>query len=105
METGADNIRFEKSSGASESRSNPWIETMIGHAAAHGSGAEAQQGCPYPCPICSAIGAFKQMNPDVKAHLAAAGREIMMAAMALVNSVTEASGSPADTRSDKIPFD
>lgn len=58
--------------------------------------------CPYPCPVCMGIDLVKQLHPEVAAHLSAAAREFMMAAMVFVSSLAE---KEAAARAEKIPFD
>jgi len=45
--------------------------------------------CPYNCPVCLTIEFVKQMRPEVAAHLAAAGRELYLAAKALLDGIAE----------------
>lgn len=52
--------------------------------AAHASGQ-----CPHNCPVCMTLEFVKQMRPEVTAHLAAAGRELFLAAKALLDGVAE----------------
>jgi hypothetical protein len=44
------------------------------------------------CPICFALTAADQMKPEVVEHLLAAGRELMLAMQAFVNSRVEGMG-------------
>lgn len=60
--------------------------------------------CPYPCPVCMGIGLLKQMRPDVADHLVAAGRELMLAAKAFMDQVTE-EHRRKDSGVEKIPID
>ncbi|HLF70193.1 MAG TPA: hypothetical protein VI541_04485 [Actinomycetota bacterium] len=64
--------------------------------------AHASGECPYPCPVCMGIDLVTQLHPEVAAHLSAAAREFMMAAMAFVSSLAE---KDAAARAEKIPFD
>lgn len=61
--------------------------------------------CPYPCPVCMGIGLLKQMRPDVADHLVAAGRELLLAARAFMDQVTEEHRRGEDPGVEKIPID
>ncbi len=68
---------------------------------------QLQQGhdgqCPYPCPFCMGMGMLKQMRPEVAEHLLTAGRELMMAARAVIDSMAETRGSGNEP--ERIPLD
>ena len=59
--------------------------------------------CPYPCPFCMGMGLLKQMRPEVAEHLVTAGRELMLAARAVLDSVAEQ--RDASEGIEKIPLD
>lgn len=62
--------------------------------------------CPYPCPVCAALSLIRQMRPEVKEHLAAAGRELLLATKAVLESLAEAQAPPPpEQRVERIPFD
>lgn len=76
-------------------------EGAASHWAAH---AVHEGNCPYPCPICTGIGIVKQMNPEVREHLIAAGREFLKAARALIESMAEEQRASSDDI-QRIPLD
>ena len=45
--------------------------------------------CPYNCPVCMMLGLIKQMRPEVAGHIAAAGRELYLAAKAFLDGIAE----------------
>lgn len=58
--------------------------------------------CPYPCPICLGMAFLGQMRPEVAEHMFKAGRELMLAAKAFLDQVSEESSAPPV---EKIPLD
>ncbi len=57
------------------------------------SGPAHPPDCAY-CPICSAIGIVRRGNPEVLDHLAAAARELLIAAGMLLEKAGEAIPAP-----------
>ncbi|MGH2768167.1 MAG: hypothetical protein ACRDIF_04325 [Actinomycetota bacterium] len=51
------------------------------------------RGCPYPCPLCLGFGMLEHMRPEVAEHLSAAGRELMLALRACLESLEDEGGS------------
>lgn len=54
------------------------------------------------CPLCLVLQALQEVHPDVRAHLTAAGRELMLALRAAVVSYDE-SGTSSDVAQDNQP--
>jgi hypothetical protein len=63
-------------------------------ASAHEPGSECRS-----CPVCLVLQALQDVRPDVRAHLAAAGRELALALRAALASDNER-GRPSDMASD-----
>lgn len=82
-----------------EAEADDWAEPFIQELRRQGHDGT----CPYPCPVCMGIGLLKQMRPDVANHLVAAGRELMLAARAFLESATEDPRRQPPV--EKIPFD
>ena len=62
--------------------------------------------CPYPCPFCSGAELLKQVNPEVAGHLAAAGREFLLAAKSFMEALAEKDSSRKKEESlERIPFE
>lgn len=55
------------------------------------------------CPICAAVVALGTARPDAVEHLLAAGRELMMAAKAILDARVEAASGPP--RLEKIDLE
>lgn len=55
------------------------------------------------CPICTVVVAVGTARPDAVDHLLAAGRELMMAAKAILDARVEAAARPA--RLEKIDLE
>jgi hypothetical protein len=53
------------------------------------------------CPVCLLARAFDDLRPDVRAHLAAAGRELLLAARAAVDDAGAAEPSADDVWTDE----
>jgi hypothetical protein len=51
------------------------------------------------CPVCIVLQALQEVHPDVRAHLAAAGRELVLALRAAATSYGE-SGTSSDVAQD-----
>lgn len=60
--------------------------------------------CPYACPVCAVIGILKQMSPEVTNHLAAAAREFVLAARALLDGMAEREREDS-SKVERIPLD
>lgn len=56
--------------------------------------APAQAACTVAfCPICTAVTALREARPEVAEHLLQAGREVLLAARALIDARLAGSGS------------
>jgi hypothetical protein len=55
--------------------------------------------CAY-CPICATIAVVRNTKPEVLEHLAAAAKELILAAGLLLDEAAEVIGSDAPTRPD-----
>jgi hypothetical protein len=57
------------------------------------NGHEHKSDCAY-CPICATIAVVRETKPEVLEHLAAAARELIMAAGLLLDEAGKVVGSP-----------
>jgi hypothetical protein len=53
------------------------------------------------CPVCLLLRAFDDLHPEVRAHIAAAGRELLLALRAAVDDVGTATRSGDDVWADE----
>jgi hypothetical protein len=63
-----------------------------------GSGHAHDSNCAY-CPICAAIGVLRNTKPEVLEHLAAAARELLLAAGHLLEETERVTGAGEPSRS------
>lgn len=63
--------------------------------------AEHTSDCAY-CPICTGIGLVRSANPEILDHLAAAARELMIAAGMFLEEAGGRVGKP-DASKDPVP--
>jgi hypothetical protein len=61
------------------------------------NGHEHKSDCAY-CPICATIAVVRQTKPEVLEHLAAAARELIVAAGLLLDEAGKVVGTPDDDR-------
>jgi len=58
--------------------------------------------CAY-CPICATIGVLRDTRPEVVEHLAAAAREIVIAAGLFLEEIEKVVGTPEATDGEGVP--
>jgi hypothetical protein len=66
---------------------------MMSDASAHEPGGECRS-----CPVCLVLQALQEARPEVRAHLAAAGRELALALQAVLTSAAD--GGRSDVSSE-----